>query len=571
MVKLRHLFIILAAILFLAGCRSDIAFVEGSFRPGQAEVSLSGSNLSMNFPSSTGSASVDLDATGKWTATFVNERAKDWCTLSTESGSRGKATITVSVKENTDYDQRSASINFICGDVQRTIVVTQKQKDALLVTSNRMDVDYKGGNITVEVKANVEFEYSISESAKSWITQVGTKGLKTSQLLFQVDANEEFEKREGTITITSSAGSETVRVYQEGATPTLIVSTSQIEITAEGTTFQVEVRSNVDVAISIPKSCTWLREIQTKAMSTNTYYFQADANESFNTREATITFKNAAKGMEEKVTVIQAADTPKIIIGQTSYEFGSQGGNFDVEVTSNYGVDVSIPDSCSWIQSVKTKAMTKKTYGFHIITNPTANERSGVILFQNKELSLVDTVHVFQGAGTILLSPAHMEIPGIAGEFNLYLAGQNPDRFSLDCDADWITIQSIEPSEIGLRYKCSLAPQSSKQQREAHILIQYAYLDKPCEVIVTQYALCPTVTYTFNGIQASSPILLEDAQKALIYWGDGTCQPYAKGLIHNYPESGIYTITVTSDPITALRVGNLPNDVFFDFTHLTTE
>ena len=480
MVKFPYFVIISMAVLLLTGCRSDIEFVEGSFRPEQAEVTLSGSNLSMNFPATTGSASVDLEASGKWTATFVNDRAKDWCSLSTESGKRGKATITVSVKENADFDERSASINFICGEVQRTIVVTQKQKNALLITSNRLDVGNDGGNITIEVKANVTFEFKINESAQSWIKPVGTKGLATSQLIFKVDANEDIEKRDGAITVSSSVGSETVRVYQDGATPTLIVSASQIELPATDTTFQVEVRSNVNVTVDIPDSCVWIREVQTKTMSTNTFYFEVDANS-------------------------------------------------------------------------------------------TANERSSVILFQNKKLSLVDTVYVFQGVGTILLSPAHVELPGIADEFSIYLAGQNPARFSLDCDADWITIQSAEPTEIGLRYKCSMAPQSAKQQREAHILIQYAFLDKSCEVIVTQHALCPTISYTCNGIQASSPILLEDAHKAFIYWGDGICQPYEKGLIHNYPESGIYTITVTSDPITALRVGNLPNDVFFDFSHLTTE
>lgn len=571
MCKFRRLVFFFTFILLLAGCRSDIEFVESSFRPGHAEVSLSGSNLSMNFPSSSGSASVDLDASGKWTASFVNDRAKDWCSLSTESGKRGKATISVSVKENTDYGQRSASINFVCGDVQRTIIVTQKQKDALLLTSNRLDIGNNGGNITVEVKANVSFDYFISESAQPWIKPVGTKSLATSQLTFVVDANEDIEKRDGSITVTSSVGTETVRIYQDGATPTLIVSASQIDLPARDTTFQVEVRSNMDVTIDIPETCTWIHEIQTKSISTNTYYFEADENESFNTRDATITFRNAARGIAETFTVIQAADTPHIIIGQTRYEFGAEETDFSIELTSNYGVAISIPDSCSWIQSVKTKAMSTKTYCFHIAKNTTTKEREGIILFLNKDLSLIDTVQVFQGVGTILLSPAHMELPGITDEFNLYLAGQNPDHFSLVCDVDWITIQTAEPTEIGLRYKCSMAPQSSKQQREARLQIHYIYLDKPCEVIVTQHVLCPSVTYTCNGIQAGSPMLLEDAQKALIYWGDGTCQPYAKGLIHNYPESAIYTITVTSDPITTLRVGNLPSDVFFDFSHLTTE
>ena len=480
MCKFRRLVFFFTFILLLAGCRSDIEFVESSFRPGHAEVSLSGSNLSMNFPSSSGSASVDLDASGKWTASFVNDRAKDWCSLSTESGKRGKATISVSVKENTDYDQRSASINFVCGDVQRTIVVTQKQKDALLLTSNRLDIGNNGGNITVEVKANVSFDYIISESAQPWIKLVGTKSLATSQLTFVVDANEDIEKRDGSITVTSSVGTETVRIYQDGATPTLIVSASQIDLPARDTTFQVEVRSNVNVTVDIPDSCAWIREIQTKAISTNTLYFTVDKND-------------------------------------------------------------------------------------------TSKEREGIITFRNDAMSLVEEVHVFQGSGTILFSPSQLVVPGIEGFFYLFVAGQNPNHYQFDYNADWITIQDAEIAELGLCYRCSVKAQSSKQQRKARIQIHYSFITDPCEIIIIQHAPCSAVSYTNSGKQAVSPIVLEAAQQAFIYWGDGTYQPYSQGLVHEYPESRQFTITVTSDPFTTLRVGNLPNNVFFDFSHLTVE
>ena len=301
--------------LLLTGCHPEIDFVEGSFRSGTADMSLTDGTLFVNFSSGAGSASVDLDASRKWSAIFVNDRAKDWCALSSENGKRGKAAITVSVSENLDYDERSASIRFICGDVERIIVVTQKQKDALLLTGDRQDVGKDGGRITVEVKSNIDFEFEISADAKSWIKPVGTKGLSTTTLLFEVAANEELEKREGVITITSPLGSETVRIYQQGATPTLIVSSNRIELPARDTAFRVEVRSNVDVASEIPKTCEWLREISAKAISTNTYTFEADENESFKSREAILTFRNATQGLEETVTVVQAAATPLIIIG----------------------------------------------------------------------------------------------------------------------------------------------------------------------------------------------------------------------------------------------------------------
>ena len=193
----------LVFVLTLPSCKSEFEFVEGSLRPGTAEATLSGGNVTMNFPASAGSASVELNASGDWTATFVNDRAKDWCSVSKESGGRGVAGISVSVRENTDYEQRSATIIFTCGDLRRTIVVTQKQKEAILVTSNRVDVGKDGGRISIEVKANVSFDYAVSESAKDWIRAVRAKSLTTTTLLFDVTANDAVEKREGEMILPS--------------------------------------------------------------------------------------------------------------------------------------------------------------------------------------------------------------------------------------------------------------------------------------------------------------------------------------------------------------------------------
>ena len=90
--------------LALSSCAPEFDFVEGSLRSGSSDASFSGGNLSVLFPSVSGSVSVDVTATGEWTASFVNDRAKDWCSLSSFEGTKGTVTITVSVKENADYD-----------------------------------------------------------------------------------------------------------------------------------------------------------------------------------------------------------------------------------------------------------------------------------------------------------------------------------------------------------------------------------------------------------------------------------------------------------------------------------
>ncbi len=386
----------LVFVLTLPSCKSEFEFVEGSLRPGTAEATLSGGNVTMNFPASAGSASVELNASGDWTATFVNDRAKDWCSVSKESGGRGVAGISVSVRENTDYEQRSATINFTCGDLRRTIVVTQKQKEAILVTSNRVDVGKEGGRISVEVKANVTFDYAVSENAKEWIRAVRAKSLTTTTLLFDVTANDAVEKREGEIVVSGTAGREVVKVYQEGDTPTLVVSRNNYDLTCDAQEIRVEVQHNIDVALEIPSGCDWLRETSTKSMSTSTFSLTVDENEAFSERSCELRFKASALNMEEKVVVRQAAAVPQLFIGEGVYEFGVEGGDLSIDVTSNFGISVEVPDTCSWIKNVTTKGMTTETFNFTIEENDTYADRSGVILFHNESLGITESVTVLQ-------------------------------------------------------------------------------------------------------------------------------------------------------------------------------
>ncbi len=409
--------------LALSSCAPEFDFVEGSLRPGSSETTFSGGNLSVLFPPASGSVSVDVMATGEWTASFVNDRAKDWCSLSSFEGTKGKVSITVSVKENAEYDDRSATINFVCGDVRRSIVVTQKQKDALLVSGNRFDIAQAGGKITLEVKSNVQFDYSVSENAKSWIKPVGTKGMTSSTLNFEVMANETPDKREGEIVVSGSAGRETVKVYQEGDKPTLILGKNRYELSSEGQTVSVDVRHNVDVTMEIPSGCGWVKETVTKSMSTSTFYLNVSENEEFKSRSCRILFRSEAWNLTEEVVLEQAAATPKLYVGDSEYEFGSDGGELSIDVTGNIDVTVSVPDSCLWIKPVETKGMKTTTYNFVIEKNELYEGRSGVIEFRNAPLGITETVVVRQyQKDAVILSDKYMEIPPEGGQAEIRIS-----------------------------------------------------------------------------------------------------------------------------------------------------
>lgn len=83
----------------------------------------------------------------------------------------------LNVAENDTYDQRSAKVTVETADKSSSVVVniTQKQKDAILVTPNVIEVDPQAQEIPVLVKANVTVEASTPDSG--WITKIEVKSL----------------------------------------------------------------------------------------------------------------------------------------------------------------------------------------------------------------------------------------------------------------------------------------------------------------------------------------------------------------------------------------------------------
>ena len=504
-------------LLFMGACstETEFEFHSGSSSGSGTEVNISGGTVYLNFPSSAGSATIQVEASKSWTASFVNGRAKDWCSVSAESGGKGTVSVTVSVKENPDYDERSASVLFQCGDVQRTIVVTQKQKDAMLVSGTKFELPQEGGTVNVEVKSNTTFRYTVADGCSSWITPTSTKGLSTSTVSFKVSENPTLQKREGEITFTSSVGTEKVKIYQDGETPTMILSTEKVEVGAGKETFNVEVRSNLGVTFSIPSDCKWLREKSTKTISTNTFTFEVDANEAFSSRSTEITFRSSEKGMEEKVSVIQAADTPQLILGSGEYNLGYEGGALDITLKSNMDVTFSIPSDCTWIKAVETKALTDKTFHFTVEENGTFKAREAVIVFSNDKLGVKDNVTVKQMAEepTLILGKTEYDFDYEGGPLEITLKSNMDIVCSIPADCSWIKAADTK-AVTDRTYSFTVEVNDTFAPREAVITFSNEKLGQKDMVLVRQKAEEPALIigkteYTFGYEGGPLEILLQ--------------------------------------------------------------
>lgn len=277
----------------------------------------SGTNLSPTFEVEGGTVSVSFTTSKAWTASLVNNRADGWCKIEPTNGAAGTNSISIKVNPNEEPDDKSAVIQIKSGNATETINVSQKQKNALTLTSNKYEVDAKGGSIEVEIKANVKYSYSIDDAAGDWISYESSRALTTSYLKFKVAPNDKMATREGTITITDGTLTETITIYQQGDKPSIVVSQKEYTIGADADTIQVEVSSNVNVEMQMP-DVDWIVENQSRAYSTNTYHFIVSANETYDNRSAEIIFKNVENNLEEKV-VINQMQRNAIVLAKNEY------------------------------------------------------------------------------------------------------------------------------------------------------------------------------------------------------------------------------------------------------------
>ena len=292
----------------------------GNTEPSKTELTVNVTDLS--FDAEADVKSIDISSSDAWTAEFVNDRASEWCSLSPTSGQAGNSSILVNVTENNSGEERSASIIIKAKSLQKVVKVTQKQNDAITVTSSKFEVKAEGGEVEIEIKANVDYEYSIEESAKSWVTYKTTRAMESSTLVFEVLPNEDYNSRTAAITFTNKANnlSETVSITQ-AQKDAIVIANDNYTVDNEGGKIDIEVGHNIDFDVEI--SHDWITKTSTRAFETETLTFNIAANNSNDSREGTIKFISKDKAISQTVKINQKAALP----AQNEIFYTSKDGN----------------------------------------------------------------------------------------------------------------------------------------------------------------------------------------------------------------------------------------------------
>ena len=161
------------------------------------------------------SATVTFTSTDSWTIDVTEGRASSWCSVTPTSGNKGTNTLTITTTANDTYDERNAKVTIKAGTTTQSFVVTQKQKDAIIVAKNEYTLDAVGGTLNFDVNTNVDFKV---DTSVDWIKQNGgSRGLEAKPLSFTISENTSDESREGLIIITSGDLKQTIKIIQKKA------------------------------------------------------------------------------------------------------------------------------------------------------------------------------------------------------------------------------------------------------------------------------------------------------------------------------------------------------------------
>ena len=362
------------------------------------------SNISLNPGSATVSSnsntqSVIVTCNGTWA---LSGETVSWCRPSKTTGQNNDV-VTFNIDENNLPDDRNATYTFTCATESAKFVLTQKGKDALTVTKSKFEVSAQGEQIAVEVNANISFDYEIAQADKSWVSYVGSRAMTTSRLLFSISPNEETATREGTITITSEIGKETIKIYQFGASPALVLTQKEYIVPSDGQTIKVELNSNVDYEVAMP-SVDWITESPTRAISTHTHYYTIASNTTCDNRSTEIHFYNKENNIDEIVEITQL-QKDALIIGKTDYQVPQEGGTVDVTLQNNIDFEIKINESDTWITQIATRALQENKLRFNISENTTGAERIGKIMIANTQQNISQTITITQSAIPVLDIP----------------------------------------------------------------------------------------------------------------------------------------------------------------------
>lgn len=219
--------------------------------------------------------------------------------------------------------------------------ITLESDEALVFSDN-------GESHEVSFEATLDWTAAASEDFVTVNPASGKAG--DAKVTVTVSANESYDPRTATLTLTSGEDQKTIQITQKqkGA---LLLTGSTISVAAEGGKVTVVAKANSNVTATIADNAKgWITEVKSKGLVDYTFDFDVAVNEVEQPRTGQIVFTNESGS--ETVTIEQAAAAPKVTVFAASFATGSElkwenGDKINVNGVESAALALSAPAATS--------------------------------------------------------------------------------------------------------------------------------------------------------------------------------------------------------------------------------
>ena len=170
--------------------------------------------------------------------------AQEWLSVADSRANVRDETLTFIVAENDTFDERSAAAELITtdGKVLQTITFVQSGQDKVFQSNgeDRYTIKAVGGEVSVAVTTNLEYNVVISEDAEEWLSLADTRAvIRKETLTFIVAENKAYDRRSTTVTLVDNEGNvlQAIEFIQRAAAmPQFACPSDEIWYTNDSTT-----------------------------------------------------------------------------------------------------------------------------------------------------------------------------------------------------------------------------------------------------------------------------------------------------------------------------------------------
>ena len=300
----------------------------------------------------------------------------DWCDISVTAGKNGdKVTFSADPYTNTE-EARTMTYTFVCGDKEAELIIEQEAKVySISVEPTNLTYEVDGGEQTVTITSSDEWTAAYPSDHKDWLKVSSVEGENGAKVNITVEKSDSPEIRYSCVSFYCGDKKADVTIEQAAKEYSISVEPNEITFDANGEEKEVTVSSSDEWELTT--ECDWIQTSTSKGNNGTSVKITASFNDTSEQRTGALAFTCGNKTAELKL--IQAANDFSISIEPDEIEFGAEGGEHIIEVTSSH--KWILTNDNDWITTSINEGESGSSVEISVGYNTSTENKSGEIIF----------------------------------------------------------------------------------------------------------------------------------------------------------------------------------------------